>query len=109
MKRILNKPKKNKKEENQKDIFDEFIENKATKAPRLSVREPDLTKHVSHDTRKSSAFFNMSGDRKESDSSTIEDDTIKELEEENKRLKSLIEYKDYELGKKKKEEEYGFE
>lgn len=79
-----------------------LLKNKATKAPRLSTTVNELTKTMSTDVRKSSAFFNMSGGRSRKDSdSTIEDDYIKELEEDNKRLKSLIEYKDYELQKKK--------
>jgi hypothetical protein len=109
LRRNLNKAKKNSKIEDQKDIFDEFIERKATKAPRLSVANPDLSKHVSHDIRKSPAYFNMSGGNRKSDPSTTEDDTVKELEEENKRLQGLIEYKDYELVKKKKEEEFGYD
>jgi hypothetical protein len=109
LRRNLNKVKKSSKIEDQKDIFDEFIERKATKAPRLSVANPDLSKHVSNDIRKSPAYFNMSGGNRKSDPSTTEDDSFKELEEENKRLQGLIEYKDYELVKKKKEEEFGYD
>ena len=105
------KAKKRKKNlEGQKDIFDNFIEKIATKAPRMSVQNPDLTKSVSNDVRKSPAAFNMSGGgRKESDSSTTEDDYTLELEEENKRLQNLIEYKDYELKKKRKDEDFGYD
>lgn len=93
----------------EKDIFDDLIASNAAKAPRATLSKVEMTKHLSSDVRKSGRAFNMSGGpRKQSDSST-EDDYINELEEENKRLKSLMEYKDYELQKKKKEEEFGFD
>ena len=93
----------------EKDIFDDLIASNASKAPRATLSKVEMTKHLSSDIRKSGRAFNMSGGpRKDSDSST-EDDYINELEEENKRLKSQMEYKDYELQKKKKEEEFGFD
>jgi hypothetical protein len=51
----------------------------------------------------------MGGDNRKSDLSTTGDDSFKELEEENKQLQGLIEYNDYELVKKKKGEEFGYD
>lgn len=106
------KPKKAKKEKRKKpekhsdkDIFDSLLTDQASKVPRNSVAQPEMTKHVS-EAMKPMSYFNMSGGRKSSDSS---DEALKELEEENERLRNLIEYKDYELGKKKKEEEFGYD
>jgi hypothetical protein len=103
------KPKKEKRKKPEKhsetDIFDSLLSDQASKAPRNSVAQPEMTKHIS-EVSKPMAFFNMSGGRKSSDSS---DAALKELEEENERLRNLLEYKDYELGKKKKEEEFGYD
>ena len=56
---------------------------------------------MSADIRKSAGFYNMSGGNHKPSDSSSEDDYAKDLEEENKRLQSLIEYKDYELTKRK--------
>lgn len=105
--RVRNKDKKKNKEK-EKDIFDDLIKDKATKAPRMSMVVNDSNKDTSSTMKKPASFFNMSGGNNE-ESEESSDNAIKELEEENKRLQGLIEYKDYELKKKKKEEEFGYD
>lgn len=99
------KRKKDKKKKAEKDIFDDMVDEISTRGHRSSVVNPEMSKNPSHDIRKPNSFFNMSGGRKES---TDSDDYIKELEEENKRLKSLVEYKDYELNNKK-DTDFGYD
>lgn len=96
------------KDVEEKDIFDDLMSSSKTKEPRHSVANLDMAKTLSSDPKRPMAFFNMSGGKRDSDS-TSENDAIKELEEENKRLQTLIEYKDYELNKRKKEEEFGYD
>lgn len=98
---------KKKQEASESDIFDALINDKATKAPRNSVVTPEIHKNLSNDVRRLPSFFNMSGGRQDSESSS--DNAIKELEEENKRLQALIEYKDFELNKKKKGDDFGYD
>jgi hypothetical protein len=97
------KPKKAKKNK-VKEIFDDLIGSNDASKPRMSVREPDGKLPYSH--------FNMSGGSRptvDSDEESEFKTAIKELEDENKRLQSLMEYKDYELSKKKKQEEFGYD
>lgn len=104
----LAKKKKDKKKDkgNLKDIFDELIDGKAITVPRTPISNPEMMKNPSHDVKKPLSFFNLSGGRKESSSDS--DDALRELEEENKRLQSLLEYKDYELNNKK-DTDFGYD
>ena len=93
MTKSISKKSKKKKTKN-KEIFDDLIDNNDKKAPRNSVTKPA--------SRLSYAEFNMSGGNTTYDSDESENRAIiKELEDENKRLQSLIEYKDYEINKYK--------
>ena len=58
-----------------------------------------MARQFTIDQKKSPAFYNMSGGKQEPNDSS-DDEVYKELEEENRRLKALIEYKDNEISKR---------
>lgn len=97
--------KKSKKKKKDIDMFKDSTSK--PKEQRFSVSSLEMSKQMSTDPKKPPAFFNMSGGRE--DNGSDEDEIIRELEEENKRLKVLIEFKDFELNKCKKEDNFGYE
>lgn len=82
------------------EIFEDLFDKADPRGPRMSVRQPGT-----NDSKLPYSHFNMSGGRSDSTEESEHKSVIKDLEDENKRLLGLIEYKEYELNKMKKEED----
>ena len=59
-----------------------------------------MAKQFSGDPKRSQSFFGAMKEKRETNESSDEDEDYKMLEEENRRLKSLLEYKEIELNKR---------